>query len=134
MHRLVLFVAGLSVIGCLLVGVAGTAGDERTDDSRLWIQTVDRGVRYLKGTQAEDGSWSREKSPGVTGVVLTGLLHTGRISIDEPTAIKLVKGGFLALDSLADVEAQDIADAIGIDLEQATKIHTAAKTALASTQ
>ena len=55
------------------------------------------------------------------------------LSIDEPTAIKLVKGGFLALDSLSDVEPQDIADAIGLDLEQATKIHTAAKTALAST-
>jgi N utilization substance protein A len=54
------------------------------------------------------------------------------LSLDEPTAIQLVKGGFHALESLAEVDPQDIVDAIGIDLEQATQIHTAAKAALGS--
>src|SRR6516164_320151 len=47
-------------------------------DPKRWNKTVDIALYYLKSTQAPDGSWSREKSLGVTGVVLTGVLETGR--------------------------------------------------------
>ncbi|HYR57589.1 MAG TPA: transcription termination factor NusA [Chthoniobacteraceae bacterium] len=49
------------------------------------------------------------------------------LQIDEPTALALVKGGLASIDTIAEVEPQDIADTIGIDLEAATAIHTAAK-------
>lgn len=56
------------------------------------------------------------------------------LNIDEPTASQLVKGGFHAVESLCDVEPQDLVDAIGLDLEKATGIHTAAKAAMAPAQ
>src|SRR5688572_29137035 len=56
------------------------------------------------------------------------------LAIDEATANQLVKGGFLGVESLCEVDPQDIVDAIGIELDRATQIHTAAKTAMASAQ
>jgi N utilization substance protein A len=60
------------------------------------------------------------------------------LAIDQPTAVALVKGGLANLDTLVEVEAQDIADALGIELDRATEIHAAAKQAheknMASTQ
>ncbi len=49
------------------------------------------------------------------------------LKIDEATATALVKNGMGSLDTLVEVEPQDIADAIGIELGQATEIHEAAK-------
>ncbi|MDB6152831.1 MAG: nusA [Chthoniobacteraceae bacterium] len=51
------------------------------------------------------------------------------LEIDLTTASLLVNGGMANLDTLADVEAQDIADAAGIELEQAELIHSAIKRA-----
>lgn len=56
------------------------------------------------------------------------------LNIDEPTANQLVKGGFHTVESLCEVEPQDLVDAIGLELEQATAIHTAAKAAMAPAQ
>ncbi len=49
------------------------------------------------------------------------------LTIDEATATALVKNGLGSLDTLVEVEPQDIADAIEIDLAKATEIHEAAK-------
>ncbi len=54
------------------------------------------------------------------------------LKIDEPTAAALVKEGLAALDTIVDVDPQDIADAIGVDLAKATEIHEAAKSAIAA--
>lgn len=54
---------------------------------------------------------------------------TGPLQIDDATAVALVKGGMASLDTIVEVEPQDIADAIGIELEKATGIHAAAKRA-----
>ncbi len=51
------------------------------------------------------------------------------LQIDQALAILLVKGGMGSLETLNDVDSQDIADAIGIDLEKAEQIRTAAKSA-----
>src|SRR5260221_7645089 len=51
------------------------------------------------------------------------------LQIDEATAVSLVKGGLASLDTLIEVEPQDIADTIGIQLDAATAIHAAAKRA-----
>ena len=69
------------VLSVLAPGGAGRRSRRcpRADgDPKQWNQTVDKALAYLKSTQAADGSWSRDNSPGVTGVVLTGLLRTGR--------------------------------------------------------
>lgn len=51
------------------------------------------------------------------------------LGIDQATAVALVKGGLATLETIIDVEPQDIADAIGVELEAATAIHAAAKRA-----
>jgi N utilization substance protein A len=51
------------------------------------------------------------------------------LRIDPATATLLVKGGMASLDTLVDVEPQEISDAIGLDLDQARHIHESAKLA-----
>jgi squalene-hopene/tetraprenyl-beta-curcumene cyclase len=70
---------------------ARTSADEPAVQSKRWTQTVDQGIRYLRGAQGDDGGWSSAVSPGVTGVVLTGLLETGRVGPDDPTAARALK-------------------------------------------
>ncbi|MFO0808499.1 MAG: prenyltransferase/squalene oxidase repeat-containing protein [Gemmataceae bacterium] len=55
-----------------------------------WAKAVERGVAYLKARQAEDGTWSKAASPGVTGIVLTGLLKCG-VAPDDPVVAKGLK-------------------------------------------
>jgi squalene-hopene/tetraprenyl-beta-curcumene cyclase len=79
--------------------------DKTGPDPGHWNRTVDRAIDYLKTSQAEDGSWSRDKSPGVTGVVLTGLLHTGKVSSEDPIAERALK----YIESLINPKAGHIA-------------------------
>jgi len=53
----------------------------------------------------------------------------GQLAIDAETAATLVKAGLASLDTIAEVEPQDIADAIGVTPERAAEIHAAAKKA-----
>ena len=94
-------------------GVAATlAGALRLDrllaeaDAKLWQGTVDKAINYLKSTQnPKDGSWSEQRSPGVTGVVVTGLLHTGRVTPNDP----IVANGLKYIESLVNAKAGHIA-------------------------
>ena len=49
------------------------------------------------------------------------------LAIDLPTAQALVKNGLLNVESVLEVEPQDLADILSIDLEQATAIYDKAK-------
>ena len=49
------------------------------------------------------------------------------LKIEEAVARTLVKGGFASVDAFLDVEPQDIADTVGIDLEKAKAIQDAAR-------
>lgn len=80
-------------------------GDGPRDDVKLWTQTVDRALRYLAAAQAADGSWSRDRSPGITGVVLTGMLESGRVGPDDP----VVARGLKYIESLVNEKAGHIA-------------------------
>ncbi|MCZ2344314.1 MAG: terpene cyclase/mutase family protein [Bacteroidales bacterium] len=52
-----------------------------------WQAVVDKATAFLKTTQARDGSWSVEpQRRGITGIVVTGLLHTGTPATSEPAA------------------------------------------------
>ncbi len=74
-------------------------------DEKEWNRIVDKAVRYLRDHQAEDGSWSRQASPGVTGVVLTGLLATGKVSQEDPTCLH----GLKYIEALVNPQAGHIA-------------------------
>src|SRR5438552_3563543 len=60
-------------------------------DPQQWDQEVEKAINYLKSTQAEDGSWSKDISPGVTGIVLAGMLQTGKLSAKDPGAERALK-------------------------------------------
>jgi squalene-hopene/tetraprenyl-beta-curcumene cyclase len=54
-------------------------------DRGAYDRVVQRAIDYLRlHGQAEDGSFSAQLGPGVTGVVLTGVLQSGRVSPQEP--------------------------------------------------
>jgi squalene-hopene/tetraprenyl-beta-curcumene cyclase len=74
-------------------------------DARNWNKIVDRALSYLRSAQANDGSWSKEKSPGISGVVLTGILSTGKVSLDDP----MVDHALKYIESLVNPEAGHIA-------------------------
>jgi len=80
------------MILCLLfTPLIATAAEPVAVDAKQWQQTVDRAVTFLKQSQEENGSWSGAKSPGITGVALTGLLQSGRVTPDDAAAAKALK-------------------------------------------
>ncbi|HZT81143.1 MAG TPA: prenyltransferase/squalene oxidase repeat-containing protein [Gemmataceae bacterium] len=81
----------LAGLAALLPGSAAEPQKKVGPDPKTWDQAVDRGVKYLKSTQAADGSWSEGKNIGITGVALTGLLQTGKVSPRDPVAQKGLK-------------------------------------------
>src|SRR5262249_8715368 len=74
-------------------------------DPKEWDRVVDRAIAYLRSTQADDGSWSGKQSPGVTGIVLTGLLKTGKVSTRDP----MIEKGLKYVESLINTEKGHIA-------------------------
>ena len=50
-------------------------------------QLVDQGVAFLRKSQAEDGSFSKQAGPGITAIVATGLLENG-LPADDPMVAK----------------------------------------------
>jgi squalene-hopene/tetraprenyl-beta-curcumene cyclase len=94
-----------AALGTFAAGVAARPEKKIGPDAAQWEGLVTRAVGYLKSSQAEDGSWSREKSPGITGVVLTGMLGTGRVSPDDPVAERALR----YIESLVNTKAGHIA-------------------------
>ncbi|HLN30913.1 MAG TPA: prenyltransferase/squalene oxidase repeat-containing protein [Gemmataceae bacterium] len=80
-------------------------GQKVAPDEKEWNSVVNKAATYLRDHQAEDGSWSREKSPGVTGVALTGLLSAGKIGPDDTTSVRALK----YIESLVNPKAGHIA-------------------------
>jgi squalene-hopene/tetraprenyl-beta-curcumene cyclase len=54
-------------------------------------QLTDAAVAYLKGAQSDDGTWSKASNPGITGLVLASLLHSGNVTANDPVATKALK-------------------------------------------
>src|SRR5437588_7184789 len=91
----------------LLAATALPGGDARKPgpDLKTWNTVVDKAIGYLKNTQQDSGGWSTDKTPGVTGVVLTGMLRTGRITPKDPVGERALK----YIESLVDPEHKHIA-------------------------
>jgi squalene-hopene/tetraprenyl-beta-curcumene cyclase len=65
----------------------------QNNEDKVWNETVDKAIAFLRKSQAEDGSFSKDKSIGITGVVLAGLLQTGRVDVNDPMVVKAL--GFI---------------------------------------
>jgi squalene-hopene/tetraprenyl-beta-curcumene cyclase len=95
----------LTGLCCLLLPTWAFAQAQVGPDQRQWEQTVDKALAFLKQAQDEQGSWSGKKSPGITGVVLTGALESGRLAPDDPMTTRALK----YIESLINPKAKHIA-------------------------
>lgn len=71
------------VLGSFLVETRGSKADEPTASD-----LATKAANFLKGRQKTDGSWSSEKGPGITGLVVTALLRSKRATPAEPSITK----------------------------------------------
>src|SRR6516165_11943617 len=102
--RLAWAIATTVLATCL--GSSKLAAEPAGPDAKLWEKTVDGAIQFLRKSQdPQDGSFSKQSSIGVTGVVLTGVLETGRI----PTSDPLVANGLKYLESLVNPKDGHIA-------------------------
>jgi squalene-hopene/tetraprenyl-beta-curcumene cyclase len=79
-------------------------GTSRAADD--WDAIVDKAIAYLRSSQNADGSWGTPpRNRGVTGIVVTGMLQTGKVTPDDPTVAKALK----FIESLINTKAGHIA-------------------------
>jgi squalene-hopene/tetraprenyl-beta-curcumene cyclase len=109
------------------VGVCLWDSGRAAEPQQEWDRIVTKGVDYLKASQDADGTWSKGGvMPGVTGVALTGLLQTGKISPKDPVADRALK----YIESLIDPKTGHIAGKEDIHLQNyVTSINVMALTA-----
>lgn len=82
-------VGGWLVLGWLLSISAASAQQLGPDAAKLAAARA-KGIAFLKTTQAEAGNWSTTDTPGITGLVLYGMLSAGA-SPDDPIVAKGLK-------------------------------------------
>ncbi len=72
------FLAGLGSIG--VIGLKRGFSFGQAQDALPSLDTIiDRAIQFLRPRQDAKGGWSTEKEPGVTALVVTALLRSGRI-------------------------------------------------------
>ena len=86
-----LLAVSLGSVVFLLDGKAAQPPPKPGPAPKDWDRVVERGLAYLKSTQAEDGSWGGKRNPGITGVALTGMLQTGKVTARDPAVEKGLK-------------------------------------------
>jgi hypothetical protein len=88
-HRFVLrSVLALATIALGLRLLPSSRAADNTVDPKEVKAVVDKAAAYLKSKQAEDGSWSTQRTgPGATALIVVSLLHNG-YSPDDPTVAK----------------------------------------------
>lgn len=74
-------------------------------DLKDWESVVGKAIKFAGASQEDSGGWSTAKSPGITGVVLTGLLRTGQVTAKDPIADKALK----YIEGLANPEQKHLA-------------------------
>ena len=78
-----------ALVAVLLAVPVSQAADTGPDPKEL--QTVlDSGYDYLKGKQAQDGSWMAEIGPGMTALTAAALVKAGKTA-DDPVVAKAIK-------------------------------------------
>lgn len=87
---LVLFLVGTFSISATV----GYAQDLTVEQSKKLADVRTKAINYLKTSQADDGSWTTPNAPGITGLVVTGLLRSGVPSSDPVVAkgLKFLEG------------------------------------------
>src|SRR5262249_14879371 len=68
----------------LLGGTGRPAAAAGADPAEM----IGKAVNYLRPRQGRDGSWSGDREPGITALVVTALLRLGRVAPDEPAVTR----------------------------------------------
>src|SRR5437016_5347889 len=89
MKRTILLV--LLVGAPLLPAQTGDKNSRIGPDPQVWDAVVGKAIQYARSAQEANGGWSTAKSPGVTGVLLTGLLRSGKVTSKDPIAERALK-------------------------------------------
>ena len=71
-----------------LVGGLALMGRTRAADVPTADELTARAVAFLRPRQGADGSWSAERGPGITGIVVTALLRSKRVTPSDPAITK----------------------------------------------
>jgi squalene-hopene/tetraprenyl-beta-curcumene cyclase len=101
MHKIMVAFVGVAVTVSLVpVGETKVGPDKAT-----WNTVAQKAAKFLYDTQDAKGGWSTDKTPGVTGVALTGLLKAGQATPQDPIAQKALK----YIESLVNPEKKHIA-------------------------
>jgi len=87
--KLMLVVMALAL--AFAVGAPSPAPAQPKGGGKTREQAIDAALAYLKTAQADDGSWSKAASPGVTAIVLTGVLQTEKVGATDAPAAKALK-------------------------------------------
>ena len=74
-------------------------------DLKTWQAVTEKAIQFARSSQDANGGWGTAKSPGITGVVLTGMLRTGLVEAKDPTAAKALK----YIESLANPKDKHLA-------------------------
>jgi squalene-hopene/tetraprenyl-beta-curcumene cyclase len=75
----------------LVAAVLACANLRAADDGEaVRLKAVEKGIDYLKSSQADDGSWTTTKTVGITGIVVNALLDSG-VSKNDPAVQKALK-------------------------------------------
>ena len=94
----------VTLLACL-VAMAPAQDAKVGPDKKTWDTVTQNAAKFLKSTQGKDGGWSTDKSPGVTGIALTGLLKSGQATAQDPVGQKALK----YIESLVNPEKKHIA-------------------------
>lgn len=78
------------IAGFVLAGGVVQAADSVGPEPAKVKALREKGIAYLKNTQAADGSWTNATQPGITGLVLCGLLDAG-VKPSDPAVAKGLK-------------------------------------------
>src|SRR4029077_6952358 len=72
-----------------LLGFVFRPSTSRGADTDTAAELTAKAVGFLRARQAPDGSWSGDrKEPGITALVVTALLHSSRVTPEDPAVTK----------------------------------------------
>ena len=99
MQFVVVSILSLSIAAEAVRARGADAPAKSSVDAKLYAETVNKAIEFLRTSQAADGSFSAEAGPAVTALVATAVLKNGRTA-DDPLVAKSLKylSGFVHPD------------------------------------
>lgn len=98
-NRRQFLVQGTSLLGLGALGLAGHSPALGFAEEPSADALMARGIAFLRPRQEENGGWSTErKEPGITALVLTGLLKSKQVAVGEP----IITRGLAYLEQFVD--------------------------------